>query len=93
MTPDQGRGPVTLGEVARALEGLESRMNLGFEQMNRRLDSLQYVPRGEYEIQINTLQSDIRELADSRRWFGRTMVAAFLFPLLIAVIVALVVTK
>lgn len=87
MAPDE----VTLGEVSRALVSLEGRINEQFRTVNQRLDSLGYVPRGEYELQIKNLQADIRELEDSKKWMVRSLVVAFLFPLVIGMIVTLVV--
>jgi len=88
-TPEE----VTLGEVSRALVSLEGRINQQFSSVNRRLDTLQYVPRGEYEIQIKSLMDQIKELEDSRKWIVRASVMSFLFPLLIAILVATVVVQ
>jgi hypothetical protein len=82
---------VTLGELSRGLAALEVRINEQFGNVNRRLDSLGYVPRGEYELQIKNLQADIRELEDSKKWMVRSLVVAFLFPLVIGMVVTLVV--
>jgi hypothetical protein len=56
------------------------------------LDNLEFVPRGEYELQITNLRSDVRELEEARKWFARTLVAAFLFPLLIVLVTYLMAT-
>lgn len=84
---------VTLGEVSRALVALEGRINQQFSTVNKRLDTLQYVPRGEYEIQIRSLTDQIRDLEESKKWIVRASVMSFLFPLLIAVLVATVVVQ
>lgn len=86
-------GEVTLGELSRGLEKLETHMNGGFAAVNRRLDSLQFVPRGEFKIQIDALGEDIKELKDSKQWMQRALVGSLLFPVLVAIVVALVVTR
>jgi hypothetical protein len=86
-------GEITLGEVNRSLISLEQRINLQFSSINKRLDSLQFVPRGEYEIQIRNLKDEVDELQESKKWLVRSLVISFLFPLLIAVVVATVVVK
>lgn len=90
MPPD---GEVTLGELARNLRAMETRVNEKFTNINQRLDNLQFVPRREFDIQIKALGEDVKELRESKQWMQRTLVASFLFPVLVAVIVALVVTR
>lgn len=86
-------GEVTLGELARSLAAMESRVNEKFTTVNQRLDNLQFVPRREFEIQIKALGEDVRELRESKQWMQRTLVASFLFPVAVAVVIALVVTR
>ncbi len=84
---------VTLGEIARGLVSLEGRMNEKFASMNRRLDSLEYVPRGEHNLQIKEVSDRLRDLEDAKTWMSRALVASVLFPVLVAAVVAMVVTR
>lgn len=84
---------VTLGEVARSLVALEARINGQFAEVTRRLDNLEFVPRREFEIQVAAIEADVKELKDGKQWIQRTLVASFLFPILVAVVIALVVTR
>lgn len=90
MTPPED---VTLGEIARGLTSLEGRMNEKFNQVNRRLDTMEFVPRGEHNLQMRELADRIHVLEDNKKWISRTLVASFLYPVLVAVVVALVVLK
>ena len=84
---------VTLGELSRSLAGLERRMDQRFDTINRRLDALQYVGKEAYEVQVAQMQQRLEALEESRRWTVRTLVAAFLYPLLLAVVVAVVMSR
>jgi len=84
---------VTLGEIFRGLGSLEGRMNEKFNQVNRRLDTLEFVPRGEHTLQVKELGDRITDLEDSKKWITRSLVAAFLFPTLVAIVVAMVVVR
>lgn len=84
---------VTLGEISRGLTSLEGRMNVKFNDLNHRLDTMEFVPRGEHALVVDELKSRISVLEDGKKWISRTLVASFLYPLLLAVVVTLVVTK
>lgn len=88
MGPD---ADVTLGEIARNVAALRSDMGDRFAQINRRLDNLEYVPRGEHNLQVKELADRITDLEDAKRWIARATVVSFLFPVLVAAVVALVV--
>ncbi len=90
MTPPED---VTLGEIARGLTSLESRMNEKFNQVNRRLDTMEFVPRGEPNLQTKELSDRIAVLEDNKKWMARTLVASFLYPVLVAAVVAMVVLR
>lgn len=84
---------VTLGEISRGLVALEGRMNEKFAGVNQRLDTMQFVPRGEHNLQVKELTDRIGDLEDSKTWMARTLVVSFLYPVLVAVVVAMVVLK
>ena len=80
---------VTLGELWRGMIALERRMTDGFSEVNRRFDHLEFVPRETY----NLLAERVQKIEDAERWRNRTLVAAFLFPCIVTLITALVVTR
>jgi hypothetical protein len=91
MTP--AHDDVTMGELSRGLASLERRMNEQFTLMNRRLDTMQFVPRGEHDLQVKELTDRLSVLEDNKKWMSRTLVASFLYPVLVAAVVALVVLR
>lgn len=84
---------VTLGELSRSIASMEKRMGEGFSAVNQRLDTLQYVPRAEHDLALRGIREDVKSLEDKWTWMTRALVASFLFPLAVAVVVALVVTQ
>lgn len=91
MTDDQDA--VTLGELSRRLAAHERRMDQRFDTVNRRLDALQYVGKETYELQVSQMNQRVEALEEARRWTVRTLVAAFLYPLALALVVAIVMTR
>lgn len=90
MVVDDG---ITPGEIARRLDGFEQRTSAQFDGINRRLDNLQFVPRDTYLVQIDSMTERITGLEERARWFSRALVTAILFPVLTALILALVLTR
>ena len=84
---------ITLGELARSMAQMERRLDARFVEINGRFDKLQFVSREVYDVQIRQLQERIDALEESKKWTVRTFVAAFLFPVLVAVVVALAVSR
>lgn len=84
---------ITVGELGRSMNQMERRLDQRFEEINRRLDNLQFVPREVYETQSRQMKEQIDELLEAKRWTVRTFVAAFLFPVAVAIIVAVTVTR
>ena len=84
---------VTLGELARGLAGLEGRINRKFDEIGATIGALQFVTRDVYDIQVQQLRDELAEIQERNRWVARTMVAAFLFPFLVALAVGLVLTR
>ena len=91
--PEDSITPVTLGELARGLLALEGRINEKFAEIGRRFDTLQFVPRETYDLKVKTLEDRLGQLEERNRWLARTAIAAFVFPVLVAIIVGLVVTR
>ena len=90
MTPEE---PVTLGELSRSLAGLERRIEARFDHVNQRLDSLQYVSREAYQIEVEQIKERLDGLEESRRWMVRSLAGSFLFPLALAILLAQVLSR
>jgi hypothetical protein len=80
---------VTIGELGRRLSAMEGRINSQFVDVNRRLDSLQFVTREVYETDMRARDRRIDELEEDRKWNRRTFVAAFLYPTAVAIVLIL----
>lgn len=91
MTPPES--DITLGELARSINQMERRINERFGEINGRFDKLQFVSREVYDVQINQLVARVDALEEAKKWTVRTFVAAFVFPVLVAVTVAVAVAK
>jgi hypothetical protein len=81
---------VTLGELSRNIKGMEVRVNEKFSEVNHRLDSLQFVPSNVYLIEQEQMKQRLNVLEVRDIWRNRMMVGAFLFPLMIALVIALI---
>lgn len=88
MPPDDD---VTIGELSRRLTDLNARIIDGFNHVNNRLDTLQFVSRETYTIQMGNVIDRVNALEEAKRWTIRTFVAAFIFPVLVAAIVGLMI--
>ena len=84
---------ITLGELARNMANMERRLDQRFQETNNRIDRLQFVPRDVYEMQVRQLKEQVDELLEAKRWTIRTFVAAFLFSVAVAIVVAVAVTR
>ena len=84
---------MTLGEIGRNVAALRMEMNEKFAHINHRLDTMEFVPRGEHNLQVEELKARIGVLEDNKKWMSRTLVASFLYPVLVAAVVALVVLR
>lgn len=84
---------ISLGEVARRLDRFERSVDQQFTGVHRQIESMQYVSRETYEARHKALSARVEELEDSKRWFSRGLVVSFVFPVLVAIVLALVLTK
>lgn len=84
---------ITIGELSRTIVAMDARINAQFAAVNHRLDGLQFVHRETFTVEMEALKDRVHELEEAKRWTARTFVAAFLFPILVAVILALAVAK
>jgi hypothetical protein len=75
------------------MAAMERRIDAQFSNVQTRFDGLSFVSRDVYERDRTEDRRRITELEDAKQWMGRTLVAAFLFPTLVAIVVALVVTR
>jgi len=89
----ESSGDVTLGELARRLSSMETRIDVKFGDVNRRLDNLNFVSQDVHALAMKSLTERVEMLEESKRWTARTLVASFAFPVLVALVVAMVVTR
>lgn len=84
---------VTLGEMFRLVAGLESRINKKFDDVQGTIAGLSFVSRDVYEVEKRALVERVEDLEESRRWMVRTLVASLLLPILVAGVVAYMVSR
>lgn len=93
---------VTLGELARRVDRLETTMQAGFAQLGEKMDRLPYVQAGTYESDKDATRDRLTKVEtaqdrhDGRAWQVRTsvMVAAMGVPMsVIASVFASVLTR
>lgn len=72
----------TLGELGRRLERIELQ-----------LQSLQYVSRETYLLQITALVERVEVLENRSAFYARALVTSVIFPVLVAVIIAMALTR
>lgn len=73
---------VTPGELGRRLDRIE-----------RKIDNLQFVRRDVYDVEMSSVKARLDDLEEGRRWAFRGIVTSLVFPVLVAVILALVLTR
>jgi hypothetical protein len=83
--------PITIGELSRTVASLEKRMDVGFDQVNKRLDALQFVGREAYTIENAQVNKRLDAIEERGRWWGRSMVAVVLLPVLSSFLTLMVV--
>ena len=91
MTPPEN-DPVTIGELYRNIRAMELRINGQFEAVNHRLDSLSFVSQEAYRIEIEGVKERIDDLEEDSKWKSRALLASFVFPLLVGVLVMVIVS-
>lgn len=84
---------VTLGEVGRRVESLERRFDQRANELGAKIDSLQFVNRETYEAKHSALETRVAKLEEAKQFFGRSLIAQFAFPVLVALILAVVLTR
>lgn len=75
-------GEVTIAELGRRLERIELQ-----------LQSLQYVSREMYLLQTQSLVERIEVLENRSTFYARALVTSVIFPVIVAVIIALALTR
>lgn len=80
---------VSIGELSRRMTAMEGRFLAQFEHLNQRLDTLQYVSREVYAVQMQQQDARITALEERNRWLIRTSVVGFILPTLVGIMVAL----
>ena len=88
---------ITLAELARMQVAGEKRTAQAISDMegrvNKRLDEMQYVPRGEYEQRLKASEEKISDLIESKRWTTRAVASAILLTPISVALTTFVVTR
>lgn len=84
---------LTIGELGRRLDGFERRIEQRLNSIDRHIESLQFVHRDTYNVEVGNLARRVDDLEESKRWFARGLITALLFPVLVAIILAVVLTQ
>jgi hypothetical protein len=84
---------VTMGELARRLDRLEMRQGEAFTEVHRQIDNLQFVHRDTYLVQMTAMSDRLETLEEKNRWMARASVTSIIFPVIVAVILALALTR
>jgi hypothetical protein len=53
---------ITMGELARRLDRMESRMDTQFAGVHRQIEGLQFVNRDTYEVEMSAVKTDIADI-------------------------------
>jgi Mg-chelatase subunit ChlI len=88
-----GDADITIGELSRTIAAMDGRLTSQLQEVNRRLDGLQFVHRETYEAQREAFSTRLATIEEKDTWRGRALVVSFLFPVLIAVVLALALGK
>jgi tetrahydromethanopterin S-methyltransferase subunit G len=84
---------VTTGELYRSISALDGRVSAQFDSVNRRLDGLQFVHRETYAAEMAAIRERLEDQEEKVRWWSRAFVVSLLFPVVVGVILALVLTR
>lgn len=86
-------GGVTLGELGRRLSGLERRFDARAQELGDKIDKLQFVHRETFEAKHGALETRVNKLEEAKQFFGRSLFVSFILPIVVAVILAVVLTR
>jgi hypothetical protein len=88
---------ISIGELARmqvAAERRNAEALAAFEQrVNKKFEEQSYVPRGEYELRLASLEKEVGSINERLRWGSRALVTAILLTPVSAAVTAFVVTR
>lgn len=93
MAAAAGGEEVTIGELYRSISALDGRVSAQFESVNRRLDSLQFVHRETYAAEMTALRERVDTTEEKLRWMSRALVTSFAFPVMVALLLAVVLSR
>lgn len=83
-------GPVTIGELARRMTGIERRMDLGFEHVQRSIEKLQYVHVDRYDAERSAITERLATIEATARWLSRAVSGALITAVIGAIVTILV---
>jgi hypothetical protein len=83
-------GPVTTGELARRMTGLERRMDMGFEHVQRSIETLRYVHIDRYDAERSAITERLATIEATARWLSRAVSGAVIAAVITAIVSVLV---
>lgn len=84
---------ITLGEIWRRLDSLERRFDVRATELGNKIDSLQFVHKDTYEAEKHADRTRLDAIEERLRFYGRTMFVQLGLPILVALILAVVLTQ
>lgn len=86
-------GEVTLGELGRRIDALEKRYTDGQKDLSRQITELQFVHRETFEVEQRQTTTRLDAIEERLRFYGRSLFVSFGLPVLVALILAVVLTR
>lgn len=80
---------VTLGELGRRVDRVETSVRDGFDHVHRQIESLTFVNKDTYEARHKAVTDRLDVLEERDRWRGRTIIVSLCLPVLVAIILYL----
>lgn len=90
---DNNSTDMTVAEVARMVTRMEAQMERRFNDLDYRMNSLQFVPKEVYDAKHKVLEDRVAQLEERARWLIRSFTLYLLFPILAAILTAWAVVK
>jgi len=84
---------ISTGELDRRLSDMRAEMRSQFDKVNHHIEALQFVSRDTYLVQMQALTERLVKLEDAKTWLSRAVVVSLLFPILAAIVIALLVAS
>lgn len=80
---------ITTGELSRRMDAFERHFDNRFDRLTHQINSLQFVTKAEYTLQIKVLEDRIEDLEEAKTWLSRALVLAVLTSIIIPALLLL----